>query len=150
METSPDVLLSSRRIGPLTLSVRSKLPLADGPIAQPAFARAATTKPARAATLRCPIVPPIRVQSGKPPAYSLSLKPVQRKIRKFAELCAEGGVRSRAFLLQQRLVQRALAVAFEVQRDISEAGTLQCLGDCCARFLRGRTVHLFWRDFDAS
>src|SRR6266853_6207000 len=58
METSPEVLLSSRRIGPLTLSVRSKLPLADGPIAQPALARAANNKHARPADLRSVIVPP--------------------------------------------------------------------------------------------
>src|SRR6266478_651629 len=58
METSPEVLLSSRRIGPVTVSVRSKLPLADGPIAQPAVATAVKSKHARHADLRCVIVPP--------------------------------------------------------------------------------------------
>src|SRR5216684_517409 len=60
METSPEVLLSSRRMGPFTLSVRSKLPLTDGPMAQPAAAKAAAkSKPARAAEVRCLIVPPL-------------------------------------------------------------------------------------------
>src|SRR6267142_5997742 len=58
IETSPDVLFSSRRIGPLTLSVRSKVPLADGPIAQPTLATVANSKNARPADLRCVIVPP--------------------------------------------------------------------------------------------
>src|SRR6266481_5665490 len=66
METSPDVLFSSRRIGPLTLSVRSKVPLADGPIAQPALATVANSKNAKPADLRCVIVPPcgFRAKAG--------------------------------------------------------------------------------------
>jgi hypothetical protein len=58
METSPEVLLSSMRIGPLTLSVRSKLPLADGPIVQPVLATAANSENAKPADLHCVIIPP--------------------------------------------------------------------------------------------
>src|SRR5258707_3398508 len=58
MVTSPEVLVSSRRVGPLTLGVGSKLPLTDGPIVQPAPAKAANSKPGRAAKLRCLMIPP--------------------------------------------------------------------------------------------
>src|ERR1700730_12099918 len=120
METSPEVLLSSRRIGPLTLSVRSKLPLTDGPIAQPAPVAATNSKAARAAKLRCLIVPPMRVQ-GK--SRQPTVSPCLKKIRRCAELCSERGVRSRAFLLREGFVQRALTIAFEIQRHVSEART---------------------------
>src|SRR5712691_1020786 len=116
METSPEVLVSSRRIGPVTLSVRSKLPLTDGPIAQPALANAANAKPARAAKLRCLIIPPCEFRA-KDARLQPQFKACLRKIRRYAELCSERWVRSRAFLLRQRFVQRALAIAFEVQRD---------------------------------
>src|SRR5580692_4460635 len=44
METLPDALASSRRIGAVTVRVRSKLPLAAGPMAQPALARASDAR----------------------------------------------------------------------------------------------------------
>src|ERR1700730_2994806 len=44
METLPDALASSRRIGAVTVSVRSKLPLAAGPMAQPVLARAGVAR----------------------------------------------------------------------------------------------------------
>src|SRR5579859_5705726 len=52
MEMSPEVLLSSRRMGPLTLKVRSRLPVAAGPMAHPAPARAATSNASEAVIAR--------------------------------------------------------------------------------------------------
>src|SRR5882762_8072731 len=83
METSPEVLLSSRRIGPLTLSVRSKLPLADGPIAQPALARAANNKHARPADLRSVIVPPCEFRAKA----ELALVPSKRRLKEDTKIC---------------------------------------------------------------
>src|SRR6266404_3439386 len=148
METSPEVLVSSRRVGPLTLSVRSKLPLTDGPIVQPAPAKAANSKPGRAAKLRCLIIPPCEFRA-KGARLQPQSKACLRKIRGCTELCSERGMRSRAFLLRQCFVQRALAIAFEVQRDVGEAHALQGLRNRGAGFLRERAVHLFGRDFDA-
>src|SRR6266436_3649233 len=83
METSPEVLLSSRRIGPLTLSVRSKLPLADGPIAQPALATVANNKHASPADLRSVIVPPCEYRT-KP---NLPRLPSKRRLKEDTEIC---------------------------------------------------------------
>src|SRR5467141_3303372 len=64
IETSPEVLCSSRRMGPLTLRVRSRLPLAEGPMAQPAAATVAKSKVTGTATagLRRFISPPRAVK----------------------------------------------------------------------------------------
>src|SRR6266478_2499917 len=83
METSPEVLLNSSRIGPLTLSVRSKLPLADGPIAQPALARAANNKHARPADLRSVIAPPCEFR----PKPNLPRLPSKRRLREDTKIC---------------------------------------------------------------
>src|SRR5260370_37729470 len=58
-------------------------------------------------------------------------------------------MRSRAFLLRQRFVQGALAITFEVQRDISEGHALESLRNRGPCFSGERAVHLFGRDFDA-
>src|ERR1700681_4865096 len=65
METSPEVLLSSRRIRPLTLRVRSRLPVAEGPMAHPALARAANSNVTGAVTARFErILPPSAIRSS--------------------------------------------------------------------------------------
>jgi len=60
IETSPEVLLTSRRIDPFTESVRSKLPVTEGPTAQPTAAIARTTDPVAAMHLRYVIDLPLR------------------------------------------------------------------------------------------
>src|SRR5882762_4623738 len=57
---------------------------------------------------------------------------------------------SSAFGLWQRFVERALAVAFEVERHVGEPGALECLRDGGRSFLRKCAVHFFRGDFDAS
>ena len=49
----------------------------------------------------------------------------------------------------ERFVERALAVAFEVERDVGEAGGLELLGDRGGHFGRERARHFVGSDFDA-
>src|SRR5258705_969234 len=61
-----------------------------------------------------------------------------------------GSQDSSAFELWQRFIQRALAVAFEVERNVREPGALERLRDRGASLLRKCAIHFFRSDFDAS
>src|SRR2546423_8413475 len=109
-ETSPEVLLISRRMGAFTVSVRSKLPVAAGPMAQPAASAINASDPREAQNCRYLIDPPTS------PCTTF-----YQKIRKGARSCSRG--------FGQSLVERALAIAFEVQGNILESGGFQGFGD---------------------
>src|ERR1700688_1016549 len=141
MEMSPEVLLSSRRMGPLTLRVRSRLPVAAGPMAHPAPARAATSN-ARGAVI---------ARLGRILSSALVRGPcalVYKKIRRWRGLCSPRRACSRALWLEG-FVQRALAIAFEGEGDVSENGFRGALRDGGGQFRGERARHFFGSDFDA-
>src|SRR5260370_19148660 len=142
METSPDVLLSSRRRGPLTLSVRSKLPVAAGPMAQPALARAAKSNVRGTVTAR------LRRFIITPREFRRSLRMSPKRYGDGRNYVPKGGAYSRALWLEG-FVQGALAVAFEVEGDVGEACVFERLRDGGGHFGGQRAGHFFRCDFDA-
>src|ERR1700676_81560 len=119
METSPEVLLSSRRIRPLTLRVRSRLPVAEGPMAHPALARAANSNVTGAVTAIFECILP-------PRASWANAALVYKKIRRLRGLCSQRRGCSRALWLEC-FVQGALAIALEVEGHVGETRPLKRL-----------------------
>src|ERR1700687_539211 len=140
MEMSPEVLLSSRGMGPLTLRVRSRLPVAAGPMAQRAPARAATSN-VRGAVIA-------RLGRILPPRVFVDSALVYKKIRRWRGLCSQRRACSRALWLEG-FVQGALAIAFEVEGDVGEPGLLEGLRDGGRHFRGERARHFFGSYFDA-
>src|SRR5689334_16093307 len=82
-------------------------------------------------------------------------------LRKNNELCSENWNHAQLELhsgncfvehcrAPQSFVERTLAIALQIQGDISEAGGFEALGDGCGHFLRQRARHFILRDFDSG
>ena len=65
MSTSPAALESSRRTGPVTVKVRTKLPPTDGPVLQPAETRTAASSTSGKLRFRWRAIPPPETQETR-------------------------------------------------------------------------------------
>src|SRR2546421_6239282 len=66
--------------------------------------------------------------------------------RELCSPCSPGSTRANG---RKSLVERALAISFEVQGNVSESRGLQAAGDGCCHFGREGARHFFGRDFHA-
>src|ERR1700722_496705 len=140
-ETSPATLLNSSRMGPETSRERSKLPETDGPMEQPAKAKAKIRSAMCTACLRCRVI--------APPAPTVALsKPSLIDTQIWEKMFRI----PRAFgtsLPRKAFIQRALPVAFEIQRNVGEARGFQARRNQGSHFPRHCARHFFRGDLDA-
>src|SRR5277367_1507119 len=149
MVMSPETLLSSRRMGPETSRERSKLPETEGPIWQPARATASVSNAMGAARslvgrIIRPPAPYRRFLALICP--SPSLINTQRPGKMFR---IPSGPRL-ALVPRKSLIQRALPIAFEIERDVGEACCFQASRDRSRHFERHGARHFVRGDFDAG
>src|SRR5713226_1861967 len=138
---SPAAFANSSRTGPCTEIVRSKLPSALGPTSQAASPKARATAAIPVMAALCFVIAFQAPCSAFVPPY--------RKIRNPGGLCSLGRFGAAIALCGQSLVQRALSVAFEIQRNKGESHRFEPGRDFRSHRRRECASHFVGGDLDA-